>query len=693
MDPENLRSAVNDVLGGKSIRGTAKAYGIAVMTLKRYVRKREIATDEIDYTPNYRQSQVFSIIEEKELVDYLMMASKLYHGLTPKTVRDLAYQYASENKKNFPPKWAEHESATYDWFYGFMNRHKELSLRVPEATSLSRATAFNKHNVGLFFENLKSLLQRYSFRPDQIWNVDETGITTVHKPKKIVACRGLKQVSKVTSAERGQLVTVCAAINASGNHLPPFMIFPRKNWQQRMVDGGPPGTEGAAHPSGWMTGPNFLIFLKFFLKHVRCSRESPCLIIFDNHESHITIESIDFCRDNGIHLLTIPPHTSQKLQPLDRILFGTLKSYYNTECDNWMVRHPGRPLTIYDLGGCIGNAFPNAMTTRNILKSFFITGISPFNPDTFTDDEFLSSYVTDRDNPHNEESTFPAASTPVILERHGPFSSPPTTNVDLIPSPTLASPATNGEPIVLPENEVAPETESVHTPLPSTSIHVSPQVTRPESVHIPMPSTSTHVTPEAIRPYPKAGPRKICTKGRKKGRTRILTDTPEKLAIENELKIRQEKKQRIPKVKRVKRNFNAPDKEATTSEDEQLPPSPESDLCMNSPSDLSSSEAENEDESTDTITSGDWVIANFISQKNLVHRYVGQIKDILKKDFKIKVAKKINDKRFKWPDKDDISEIAKYQVVKKLPPPKVRSSSRRIISFEFPKSLRRFKIQ
>lgn len=61
--------------------------------------------------------------------------------------------------------------------------------------------------------------------------------------------------------------------------------------------------------------------------------------------------------------------------------------------------------------------------------------------------------------------------------------------------------------------------------------------------------------------------------------------------------------------------------------------------------------------------------------------------------YDIKFAKKINDKFFKWPLKDDISAIAKYQVVKKLPAPKMKSSSRRVISFEFPKSLRKFKIE
>lgn len=114
-DKQILELAVNDVIAGKSCRGTAKAYGLSVMTLKRYVRKRKSATTKnIDYTPNYHQSQIFSTIEETELVDYLILASKLYHGLTPKTVRELAFQYATENNKKILPKWAEHETATYD---------------------------------------------------------------------------------------------------------------------------------------------------------------------------------------------------------------------------------------------------------------------------------------------------------------------------------------------------------------------------------------------------------------------------------------------------------------------------------------------------------------------------------------------------------------------------------------------------
>lgn len=117
----------------------------------------------------------------------------------------------------------------------------------------------------------------------------------------------------------------------------------------------------------------------------------------DNHESHVSLEVISFAKENGIILLTIPPHTSHKLQPLDRTVFGPLKSFFNTACDNWMISHPGRTLTIYEIAECLGNAFPLAFTPRNIQNGFKTTGIWPYNKDIFTEDEYLSSYVTDRE--------------------------------------------------------------------------------------------------------------------------------------------------------------------------------------------------------------------------------------------------------------------------------------------------------
>jgi len=72
--------------------------------------------------------------------------------------------------------------------------------------------------------------QKYNFSPDRIYKCNETGkITVPNKPSKVISARGKKQVGSLSSAERGQLVTVEIRISTSGNFISPFFIFPRRS--------------------------------------------------------------------------------------------------------------------------------------------------------------------------------------------------------------------------------------------------------------------------------------------------------------------------------------------------------------------------------------------------------------------------------------------------------------------------------
>ena len=158
----------------------------------------------------------------------------MHYGLIVSESRKLAFQFAVANKISVPESWNSNEIAGYEWFRAFVNRHK-LSIRTPEPTNSARSTSFNRANVTCFFDNLEAVMKKFKFSAANIYNVDESGLTTVHKPVKVVAAKGSKQVGQMTSGERGTLVTICAAVNAIGNALPPFLVFPRVNFQHHML--------------------------------------------------------------------------------------------------------------------------------------------------------------------------------------------------------------------------------------------------------------------------------------------------------------------------------------------------------------------------------------------------------------------------------------------------------------------------
>ena len=83
----------------------------------------------------------------------------------------------------------QNRSAGRAWFEGFMRRRPNLTIRSPQSLSYCRVISANKETITDFFGKVGSLHGKLNLvsKPMQIFNSDETGITIVFKPNKVIA--------------------------------------------------------------------------------------------------------------------------------------------------------------------------------------------------------------------------------------------------------------------------------------------------------------------------------------------------------------------------------------------------------------------------------------------------------------------------------------------------------------------------
>ena len=295
---------------------------------------------------------------------------------------------------------------------------------------------------------------------------------------------------------------------------------------------------------------------------MKSSQEDPVLLILDNHVSHCSLEAINTSRKYNICLVSLPPHASHKLQPLDVGFFGPFKTAYSVECDNWTVGHPGRPITNYQVAGLFRAAYYRVGNLERPINAFIATGIYPFRPTIrFDEVDFLPSDVIDRPLDEADPSTSTPAtrsSSPAHTVTRDPVTTPathlglpalrisPSHNVtyDLLPTPATPPQATPLQatalqaitlsaiplqattlPAIPLQATILPAIPLQATTLPAITLQAATLPAHPMS---PGPFLSG-VSPAQLHPFPKA-----ITEGKRRKNARkseILSGSPYKKLV------------------------------------------------------------------------------------------------------------------------------------------------------------------
>ncbi|KAJ4429040.1 hypothetical protein ANN_26036 [Periplaneta americana] len=105
----------------------------------------------------------------------------------------------------------------------------KISLKQSQGLSVNRDQGPSREVKG--FDLLEKIMTEHRLfdKPANIFNMDESGIQKINKAGKVLTAKGSKNISVLTSAEKGENVTIIACKNAEGRFLPPVLVMTGTN--------------------------------------------------------------------------------------------------------------------------------------------------------------------------------------------------------------------------------------------------------------------------------------------------------------------------------------------------------------------------------------------------------------------------------------------------------------------------------
>eukprot|EP00918_Siedleckia_nematoides_P041612 GHVU01090548.1.p1 GENE.GHVU01090548.1~~GHVU01090548.1.p1 ORF type:complete len:752 (-),score=103.37 GHVU01090548.1:359-2614(-) len=150
--------------------------------------------------------------------------------------------------------------------------------------------------------------------------------------------------------------------------------------------------------------PHFVLSCRWardFVTYTGASAETPKVLIFDNLDAHIDIDTLEFLETSGVSVVGLPGHTSHHLQVLDTHVFKRVKKRFYSLVSEREKR--GGAVERRDVAGMVATVMKDAQHTVNAQNGFEDNGIWPLNRYAFADSKFevaerMTLYFSGRSN-------------------------------------------------------------------------------------------------------------------------------------------------------------------------------------------------------------------------------------------------------------------------------------------------------
>lgn len=313
-----------------------------------------------------------------------------------------------------------HETLGKRWMQPFIQRHPSIATLVGKPQETVRIHEATEENVRGWFERLAKFKSRYNIQDENIWNFDEHGMGlgvcsdqyVIGKAKDEMTKKRRKN-TKISVSQDRKWVSIIECISAAGSSIEPVIIFKGKSIQLDWMPKPIPMFKYTSTENAWTNNDVGVWWLnEVFIPQTRLRGSAYRLLICDNHESHISTQFELDCKRQRIVLLTLPPHTSDVLQPLDLRMFSPLKTKYRDKLYGLQQMSDTATTKKKEFLNLYREARQETMNKRNIHACWKKAGIVPWDVESVVaSDEVIKR---DKTPPLHDNDNIPS---PVITPK------------------------------------------------------------------------------------------------------------------------------------------------------------------------------------------------------------------------------------------------------------------------------------
>ncbi|KAG9032479.1 hypothetical protein FRB95_001454 [Tulasnella sp. JGI-2019a] len=229
-----------------------------------------------------------------------------------------------------------------NWVTHFIAGHPELEIYWGTKLDKACCNGLNQTTLWSFKDAVSKVYDEENPDASQIFSMDETSLLLGTGLLQVVVAESGQCHQHQAEDRDCKLVTSIVTICMDRTKLKEMVVFCGKNVMGCWGEDNPGNLQYTVLAKGYTNKELGVAYIEDFHGQTSEKSRKTRILFVNGHNSHCTVEILDFTAEHNIIIISYPPHCIHALQGLDVTCFGVLKTYWMEEHEHWECNTGGK---------------------------------------------------------------------------------------------------------------------------------------------------------------------------------------------------------------------------------------------------------------------------------------------------------------------------------------------------------------